>query len=256
MQLEEDSLILRHVGGERLRGHWRDAGSSPVGIFLPGFASHMGGSKSLLLARFAQQQGWSWLRFDYRGVGESDGAFAELTLSRYLEDLALVLDFLQDRPVLLVGSSLGGWVAALAGVRWPQRIRALLLIAPAFNFIPLLFAALPAAEQEQWRETGLRRWRDPYGLGELEMRYDLVADSTQYDLFREPPSYPFPVHILHGSADEAVPLQRSFDFAARAQAKPLCVEHLPGIDHRLQGADTALLRASLHLYRSVVPHRP
>jgi len=256
MHPAEIPFTLRHPSTECVRGRWQDGGSGPVGVFLPGFASTMAGSKSTLLARFARQQGWPWCRFDYRGVGESDGNFAELTLSRYLEDLALVLDFIGDRPVLLVGSSLGGWVAALAGQRWPQRISALLLIAPAFNFIPLLFAALPGNEQEDWRKTGLRRWRDSYGLGELEMRFDLVADSAQYDLFREPPDYPFPVHILHGSADTAVPLQRSFDFAAVARARPLCVEPLSGIDHRLRGADTALLRSTFHLYCSVSPQRP
>jgi len=256
MPVAEHPFSLRHGSGEHIRGRWQDLGSGPVGVYLPGFASHMDGSKSRLLAHFAQQQGWPWLRFDYRGVGESDGNFAELTLSRYLEDLALVLDFLRDRPVVLVGSSMGGWVAALAGVRWPRRVHALLLIAPAFNFIPRLFAALPMAEQKRWRETGWRRWHDPYGLGELEMRYELVADSARYDLCQAPPDYPFPVHILHGSADEAVPLQSSLDFAGQARARPLCVEVLPGIDHRLRGADSSLLRAIFQLYRNLGTQRP
>ncbi|MCY0872519.1 MAG: alpha/beta fold hydrolase [Acidithiobacillus caldus] len=168
MHPAEIPFTLRHPSAEYVRGRWRDGGSGPVGVFLTGFASTMAGSKSTLLARFARRQGWPWCRFDYRGVGESDGNFAELTLSRYLEDLALVLDFIGDRPVLLVGSSLGGWVAALAGQRWPQRISALLLIAPAFNFISLLFAALPGNEQEDWRKTGLRRWRflRSWGVGD------------------------------------------------------------------------------------------
>ncbi|MBU2823074.1 alpha/beta hydrolase, partial [Acidithiobacillus ferrooxidans] len=71
--------------------------------------------KSQILARNAQAQGWSWVRFDPRGVGRSDGPFQALTLSRYLADLRLILhNMLQDRPVLLVGSSMGGWLGTIA----------------------------------------------------------------------------------------------------------------------------------------------
>lgn len=239
----ERPFTLVHRNGERLRGMIQDRHGGPVGIYLPGFASTMDGNKSLLLAQNAQERGWSWVRFDPRGVGRSDGLFQALTLSRYLADLQLILGMLEQRTVVLVGSSMGGWLAVIAAGRWPARMAGLLLIAPAFNFIQQIYGGLSIPEQRQWRETGLRRWQDPYGLGEIAMQYDLVADSWRYDLLRFPPRLSCPVEILHGSADEAVPLRQSYQFAAVAQAPLLSVRPLIGAEHRLQGADAVLLRS-------------
>lgn len=241
----ERPFTLVHPGGERIAGLMHETHTDPVGLFLPGFAAHMEGSKSQHLARYAQTQGWSWVRFDPRGVGRSDGLFEALTLSRYLADLQLILQMLGERPVLLVGSSMGGWLGTIAAARWPERIRALLLIAPAYNFIQEIFQRLPVDEQRAWRDNNLRCWEDTYGLGTLRMRFDLVTDSWNHDLLRFPPCLHGPVEILHGSADEAVPLSSSYQFAARAHAPQLAIRPLPGINHRLQGADTVLLR-SLH----------
>ncbi len=236
---------------EVLRGYLQDAGSGPIGVFLPGFASDMQGSKSRLLAQHAQRLGQSWLRFDYRGMGESDGDFAQLSISRYLEDVEAILARLAPRPLLLVGSSMGGWVATLAAQRHPQRIRALLLIAPAYNFIQDYFAALPAEEQKNWQETGLRQWQlSPYGP-QFPLAYTAVEDAAKHDLLRNPPRLAIPTLILHGSADTAVPVQRSFTFADAAVSQQLAIRVLPGIDHRLQGAERQLLQGVDELWQRV-----
>lgn len=248
----ERAFTLVHPNGDRVCGLIHENHTDPVGIFLPGFASNMEGTKSQILARNAQAQGWSWVRFDPRGVGRSDGPFQALTLSRYLADLRLILHhMLQDRPVLLVGSSMGGWLGTIAATRWPEQIRALLLIAPAYNFIQEIFRRLPAAERQAWEDSNLRCWEDPYGLGELHMRFDLVADSWRYDLLHFPPYLHCPVEILHGSADEAVPLALSYRFAARAHAPELAIRPLPGVDHRLRGADATLLRSLQSLWTRI-----
>ncbi|MHB1321861.1 MAG: alpha/beta hydrolase [Acidithiobacillus ferrivorans] len=247
----ERPFTLVHPNGDRVCGLIHETHTDPVGVFLPGFASNMEGSKSQRLACSAQAQGWSWVRFDPRGVGRSDGLFQALTLSRYLADLQLILHMLEDRPVLLVGSSLGGWLGTIAATRWPKQIRALLLIAPAYNFIQEIFRRLPADEQQAWQDTNLRCWEDPYGLGELRMQFDLVADSWRYDFLRFPPYLHCPVEILHGSADKDVPLTLSYQFAARAHAPELAIRPLPGINHRLQGADTVLLRSLQSLWTRI-----
>ncbi|WP_215843838.1 alpha/beta hydrolase [Acidithiobacillus montserratensis] len=244
----ERSFTLVHASGERLSGLIHENHQDPVGIFLPGFASNMQGSKSRMLAAYARQQDWSWVRFDPRGVGRSDGVFEKLTLSRYLEDLHLVLQMLENRPVILVGSSMGGWLATIAATRWPERVRALLLIAPAFNFIQTLFQTLSPEDQQHWQDNNLRCWQDHYGLGELRMHFDLVADSWQYDLLRFPAYLHCPVEILHGTEDEAVPLSLSYQFAACTRCEQLVLRPLPGIHHRLQGADRVLLHSLQRLW--------
>jgi len=244
MQLSTENPFETPVrNGEVLRGYFQDSGRGVTGVFLPGFASDLNGSKSQLLARHAQQNQRSWLRFDYRGMGISDGSFTELSISRYLEDLEATLNALPSRPIFLVGSSMGGWVATRAAQLWPERIRALLLIAPAYNFIQDYFAALPPEAQQAWQHSGLHDWSLGSNGPVYQLGFEAVRDAARHDLLQDPPRLEIPVTILHGSADEAVPLQRSFQFANRARAQPLAIQTLPSVNHRLQGADQQLLAA-------------
>ncbi len=249
----ERAFSVTHPSGEIVRGYFQDKSSSAAGIFLPGFASDLQGSKSCLLAGHAEHSGRSWLRFDYRGVGLSDGEMAQLTLTRYLEDLGLVLAMIAPLPVVLVGSSMGGWIATLAAQRWPDRILSLLLIAPAYNFIQEYFRALPEGEQDSWHKEEVRTWQPGRSGPSFRIGFAAVVDSLRYDLLDQPPQLEIPVHILHGGADEAVPVGRSLAFAARARARPLSVRILPGIDHRLRGGETALLRALDHIWPAWTP---
>ena len=244
----EHEFSLAHPNGEIVRGYFQDRSLSPAGVFLPGFASDLRGSKSRLMAVHAEHRGRSWLRFDYRGMGLSDGEMAQFTLTRYLDDLGLVLDMLSPLPVVLVGSSMGGWVATLAAQRWPDRIASLLLIAPAYNFIQEYFHALPEMEQESWQKEGVRTWQLGNAGPSFRMEFAAVTDSLQYDLLDQPPQLSIPVHILHGSADEAVPSGRSLAFAAKARARPLSIRILPGANHRLEGEGAALLQAVEHVW--------
>ena len=239
----EVPLEIQLPSGEAVRGYFQDSTKGAIGVFLPGFASDLNGSKSQLLARHAQQHNRSWARFDYRGMGISDGRFVELSISRYLEDIGSVIRALPPRPILLLGSSMGGWVATRAAQIWPERVRALLLIAPAYNFIQDYFSTLPKDRQLAWQSSGIHAWRLSDNGPIFQLGFNAIRDATDHDLLSTPPKLDVPVTILHGSTDGAVPLQRSFQFAARAQARPLVIETLFGVGHRLQGANRQLLRA-------------
>lgn len=244
----ERPFTLVHANGECVRGLIHETHGAVAGIYLPGLGSSMHGNKSALFAATAQEHGRTWLRFDPRGVGQSDGDFAALTLSRYLADIRLLLDLLAPRPVLLVGSSLGGWLASIAATRWPERIAALLLLAPSFSFIQRWYLDLPEAARRDWRERGERHFQDRYGGPDYHFKHDLVADAWRHDFLRWPPSLACPVRILHGDADEVVPLQTSQDFARQARCADMTLHVLPGADHRLTGQDDILLDALARLY--------
>ena len=228
---------------EMVRAYWQDSGAGPIGIFLPGFASDLRGSKSQLLAERAQQSQRSWLRFDYRGMGISDGDFTALTISRYVEDIGAIIRALPSRSLLLVGSSMGGWVATRAAQLWPDRVRALVLIAPAFNFIQDYYAALSPSAQSEWQRSGTHAWQLGAHGPVFSLGFSAVEDAARHDLLAAPPRLDIPVTILHGSDDDAVPLQRSFDFACHACASLLAIQTLQGVGHRLQGAEPQLLSA-------------
>ncbi|MEY2343102.1 alpha/beta fold hydrolase [Acidithiobacillus sp. IBUN Pt1247-S3] len=239
----EAPLEIQVPNGELVRGYFQDSKNSAIGVFLPGFASDLHGSKSQLLARFAQQRQRSWARFDYRGMGISAGTFSELSISRYLEDVGAVIQTLPPRPILLLGSSMGGWVATRAAQFWPERVRALLLIAPAYNFIQDYFHGLPIDAQLAWQDSGFHAWQLGDNGPTFQLGFNAVRDAANHNLLLAPPKLDIPVTILHGSADDAVPLQRSFAFARQAQARPLVIQTLYGVGHRLRGADQQLLSA-------------
>jgi pimeloyl-ACP methyl ester carboxylesterase len=108
----------------------RIEGEGPTVVWLGGFHSDMTGTKAEVLAEQAKATGGNYVRFDYFGHGASDGAFKDGTISRWREDALAVIDELTDGPLVLVGSSMGGWLSCLAAIARPDRVKAMVLIAP------------------------------------------------------------------------------------------------------------------------------
>src|SRR5262245_39461987 len=109
-------------------------GKAPTIVFLPGYASDMEGAKALALDAFAEERGLAMLRFDYSGTGASGGDFEDGTLDAWLEESLAAIERLTEGPLILVGSSMGGWIALHAAIRRPDRVRALVGIAAAPDF--------------------------------------------------------------------------------------------------------------------------
>src|SRR5437763_6425225 len=126
-------LHFLDVAGRRIAYRVRD-GAEPTLVVLPGYASDMEGAKALALDAFAERRGLAMLRFDYSGTGSSGGRFEEGTLALWLEEALAVVDQLTEGPVILVGSSMGGWIALHLAVLRPERVHALLGIAVATDF--------------------------------------------------------------------------------------------------------------------------
>ena len=129
-----------HDLGEGRLAYRRRDGAGPAVVWLGGFRSDMAGTKAEAIADWAQARGRAYVRFDYFGHGESSGDFAHGTITRWREDALAVIDDLTEGPLVLVGSSMGGWISCLAAVVRPDRIKALVLIAPAPDFTETLMA--------------------------------------------------------------------------------------------------------------------
>jgi abhydrolase domain-containing protein 10 len=236
--------------GYPLRGYLRD-GDGAVGMFVHGFRSHCGGEKALAFARHAAVRDYPWLRFDLGGHGASGGEFSRFRLSALLADLEAVLDFVGERPVVLAGSSMGGWLATLAALRRPRQVAGLLLIAPAFNFIQNRFGALPPDMLARWREAGSLSFEDPYGGEPFRLEYGVIDDAARHDVLEPPPVLGCPVRILHGERDEAVPLATSREFVARARAQSITLTVVPDGDHRLNAAIPLMTAAVDELWQQM-----
>ena len=133
----------------------RLAGSGPTVVFLPGFRSDMTGDKATALAAFCAERGHAMLRFDYSGHGASGGAFLDGTIGRWTDDALAVIDRLTEGPLVLVGSSMGGWIALLAALARPERVAALVGIAAAPDFTER--ADVGGDDRRAARHAGARR---------------------------------------------------------------------------------------------------
>src|SRR6478672_4846739 len=126
----------------------RRAGRSPTLAFLPGYASDMEGAKAVALDAFAERRGLAMLRIDYSGTGSSPGKFEDGTLTLWLEQALAAIDRLTEGPIILVGSSMGGWIALHLALLRPGRVRALVGIAAAPDFTEWGFADASTAERQ------------------------------------------------------------------------------------------------------------
>ncbi len=233
---EEHEFTVKTAPEIRVRGYIRDFQGDPVGVFLHGFRSDCDGRKAVALAQHAAQRGYSWVRFDLSGHGRSDGEFKAFTITGALRDTLAVLKALAPRPVVLVGSSLGGWLSLLAAQRAPQQVRALLLVAPAFNFVQNCLADLPAAELRRWSQRGFRRFSEPHHATSFTLGYEIVREISRYDVLTAPVRLECPLTIFHGDQDAQLPLANTAKFANRAQVPDLRVKVVADGDHRLISA--------------------
>ncbi|WP_210527103.1 alpha/beta hydrolase [Rubellimicrobium arenae] len=209
----------------------RQAGQGPHVVFLGGFRSDMTGTKAAWLADWAQAQGRAFIRFDYSGHGQSEGAFEDGAIGQWLEDAEAVLD-LAPGPVTLVGSSMGGWISLLIARRSPERVAGLVTIAAAPDFTEdSYWANAPDFLQEQLLNEGIIHLPSEYGAP-YPITRKLIEDGRDHLVLRSPLHLPMPTRMLQGSADEDVSMataQRLFDHATGPDIRLTLVKDA---DHR------------------------
>jgi pimeloyl-ACP methyl ester carboxylesterase len=207
----------------------RREGTEPTVLFLPGYASDMAGAKATALDRFADKRGLGCLRFDYSGTGSSDGDFADGTLDGWLQDSLSVVDELTSGPLVLVGSSMGGWLALLIALRRPDRVRAILGIAAAPDFTDWGF---DAADRQRLQDDGQIAEANPDGTpGRFFTRN--FWQSGQQLLLGKPVDVRCAVRLIHGDADDAVPLSVATALPGRLRSADVQLTIVKGGGHRL-----------------------
>ncbi len=220
----------------------RIAGRGPGVLFLGGFNSDMTGTKAAALAEWAQRTGRGFCRFDYAGHGASGGEFAEGTIGRWAADATMVLDALTEGPQILVGSSMGGWIAALLARARPARVAALVGIAPAPDFTEdLMWENFPADVRAAIARDGV--WHRPSEYGEdYPITRALIEDGRRNLVLREKLPFAFPVRILQGMRDLDVPWRHAQRFVEAIEGDDVRLTLVKDGDHRLsRPQDLALL---------------
>ncbi len=196
---------LSRDGEERI-AYARRAGTAPGIVWLGGFKSEMTATKATAVDDWAGRTGHAFVRFDYFGHGASSGDFRHGTVTRWRDDALAVIDELTTGPQILVGSSMGAWLALLAALARPQRTAGLLLIAPAVDFTQsLLWNRLDATVQEEILAKG--EWLRPtaYGPKPYPITRALIKDGRKHLLLGRATNLSCPIRVVQGMADPDVP---------------------------------------------------
>lgn len=216
-----------------------EAGRGPVVIWLGGFCSDMRATKAEALAAWARAQGQAFLRFDYMGHGESDGNFADATISLWLEDALAVIAAHGGRRPVLVGSSMGGWIALLAARHLartaPEQVPGgLVLIAPAVDFTEsLMWERMPEDIRRVILEEGVWHRPSAYSPVPTPITRALIEDGRRHLMLGSPIITGCPVHILQGMADPDVPWRHALTLVEHLPADPVVLTLIKDGDHRL-----------------------
>lgn len=219
------------------------AGRGPTVVFLPGYASDMQGSKALALADWTKRNGRACLRFDYAGCGESDGAFADQTLADWRDDALALIDTVTTGPLMLVGSSMGGWLMLLVALARPERVCALIGIAAAPDFTDWGYSD---QEKASLLRDGHLHQANPYGPEATLTTAALWRSGAALCLLDSTIAIDAPVDLLHGQADADVPWSIAMRLADCLRSAQVRVTLIKDGDHRLSRAeDIALLLSTV-----------
>lgn len=243
--MREFNGILERPDGQRLA--WRKvSGEGPTVVWLGGFRSDMTGTKAQALAEWALERNRAFVRFDYFGHGESSGDFVDGTISRWREDALAVLDELTTGDVILVGSSMGGWLSCLLTLARPDRVKALLLVAPAADFTSKLMAPeMSDADRAEMAANGV--WLRPSDYGEpYPISRALLEDGETWSILPGPLNLNVPVWILQGGQDADVPWRHALVLSEAVVSENSVFTLIRDGDHRLsRPQDIARLIAAL-----------
>ena len=236
-QVDSDAARLPLAGSEFLAYRRRFAVANsrfPTVVFLGGFKSDMTGSKASALDQFCYARGLNFLRFDYSGHGASGGDFLDGTISRWTADALSAIDRLTEGKLILVGSSMGGWIMLRAAVQRRARIAGLIGIAAAPDFtVELIWDELSAGERTRLMQDGRLEQPSEYAAEPYVITRALIEDGRRHLLLHKPIAIDAPVRLLHGMADPDVPHRQSLRLAERLISQDVTLTLIKDGDHRL-----------------------
>lgn len=253
----------------------------PGVLFCGGFSSSMTGNKAIALEAQSRELGLRYCRFDYRGHGSSSGSFIDHTLSDWIQDTKSILDHAfptlasnngksdfggYNGKVVLVGSSMGGWIALHIAQAFPDRIAGIIGVATAPDFLHSMQQDFTVEQSKALDEHGIVTLESDYDIESLKLSHKLLEDAEQWRVFNTRSSdnrtnldadttvepafkvlpIPCPVRLLHGQLDDDVPWQRSLELSEILETNDVTVTIIKNGDHRLSSErDLKLLKAAL-----------
>lgn len=222
---------LETDAGRRI-AYARREGRGPGVVFLGGFRSDMTGTKAQFLEAWAREQGRAFLRFDYSGHGQSSGAFEDGAIGDWAADAMAAVARLTAGPQILVGSSMGGWIALLLAREMPLHVAGLVTIAAAPDFTEdSMWQGFDADQRAVLEEVGRIALPSEYGEP-LIITKRLIADGRNHLVLRAPLDLPCPVRMLQGTADADVDMSVALRLLDHVTGPDIRLTLVKGADHR------------------------
>lgn len=244
---------LETKDGHRIAYH-RLAGQASKGetalpgvVFLGGFRSDMTGTKAVFLEKWARGQGRAFLRFDYTGHGQSSGRFEDGCIGAWARDAKDAISALTEGPQIIVGSSMGGWIALLLARIMPERFAALVGIAAAPDFTEdSMWRSATVAQRAMLTRDGRIEVPSKYADDPYVITRKLIEDGRRHLVLRSPLVVPFPVRLLHGTEDVDVPWEMATRLVRHLDGSDVRAVLVRGADHRMsEPAELNLLAETL-----------
>ena len=206
-------------------------GNGPSVIFLGGFKSDMEGSKAIFLEKWAQQKSRSFLRFDYSGHGQSSGDFLSLGIGDWFKDSMQIIELIDNNDLILVGSSMGGWISLLLSRELGKRLKGLVTIAAAPDFTEdSMWRNFTEEQKKEVLSSGIIYLPSEYGEPYPITRY-LIEDGRQNLILREPLDLQCPVRLMQGTEDTVVTRETALKLFDHINANDLSLFFKRGADH-------------------------
>lgn len=233
------------AAGHRLAYHHRNGRAAAGVVFLHGFRSDMESTKAAALAEWCAIRDVGFTAFDCFAHGRSDGDFLQFTIGRAVEDALEILDHTAVGPQILVGSSMGGWVALHAALQRREQVRGIVGIAAAPDFTELMYLQMTSGQRTILADEGVLWVPGDYG-GDYPITRSLLTDGTAHLLLGDAIPLEMPVHLLHGQCDAEVPWETALRIAERIGGEEVTVTLVKDGEHRLsRPRDIRLLTAAL-----------
>ena len=232
-----DKIILKfHTTNQKRKIAYKESvvepSNRPGVLFLGGLASDMEGTKANYLEQWCQSNKNSFLRFDYSGHGKSDGFFTDGSILSWFEDSLAVLDDLTIGKQILIGSSMGGWIALLLAKYRPHKIHSIVGVAAAPDFTEdLMWSNFNENEKKLIIEDGILLQESEYSDQPYKISRNLIFDSKNCLVLREKLNFKFPIRLLQGTADNDVPLDLALRLINHIDCNDARLEIVKGADH-------------------------
>jgi pimeloyl-ACP methyl ester carboxylesterase len=232
--------------GRRIAYHHTN-GNGPTVIFCGGYMSDMEGTKALFLEKICKDLGISYVRFDYSGHGKSSEEFVDGTIGKWTEDALSIIDEVTRGELIIIGSSMGGWIGLLASIARKERIKAFVGIASAPDFTrELMWDNYSDAIKETLKTEGIYLEPSDYSDVHYKVSYALIQDGEHHILLNKPIDLECPVGLFHGLLDLDVPASYSSRIAKKIKSNDVIISFNKSGDHRLSSdADLNRLKQAI-----------